>query len=296
MPRRIVPLALVAVDLLIAAAVPLLALYIRLEGNTQSQYYAVLVQYLPVMVLARIVSFSLFGLYNRLWRYASINELLAIVGAVTLSSVFITAHTYLYGAALPRSIHVISWLLHILLIGSSRMFIRVIYQLRKTRRQRNSGSAKKNVLIIGAGDAGAMIAREMLHSTFCRDKHLIGFIDDAPDKKDQRLYGVRVLGSSREIRSLAKKHEIQEIIIAMPSVTGGAMRDILYECKTTGCEVKTLPGIYELIDGKVTVQQLRNVDITDLLRREPVKLNSAEIAGYLADKRVLVTGAGGSIG
>jgi len=296
MPRRIVPLALAAVDLLIAATVPLLALYIRLEGNTQSQYYAVLLQYLPVMVLMRIVSFSLFGLYNRLWRYASVNELLAIVGAVTLSSVFITAYTYLYGAALPRSIHVISWLLHILFIGSSRMFIRVIYQLRQSTRQQNGGPVRKNVLIIGAGDAGAMIVREMMHSRYCWDKNIVGFIDDAPDKKDQRLYGVRVLGSSKEIRRLAKKHGIQEIIIAMPSVTGEAMRDILHECKTTGCEVKTLPGIHGLIDGKVTVQQLRNVDITDLLRRETVKLDLAEIAGYLAGKRVLVTGAGGSIG
>lgn len=296
MPRRIIPLALVAVDLLIAAAVPLLALFIRLEGNTQSQFYAVLVHYLPVMVLARIISFALFGLYNRLWRYASINELLAIVGAVTLSSVFITAYTYLYGAALPRSIHVISWLLHILLIGSSRMFIRVVYQLRQSSRQPCKCPEKKNVLIVGAGDAGAMIAREILQSRFCRDKHLVGFIDDAPDKKDQRLYGARVLGGSKEIRPLAIQHGVQEIIIAMPSVTGEAMRDILHECKNTGCEVKTLPGIYDLIDGKVTVQQLRHVDITDLLRREPVKLNLAEIAGYLAGKRVLVTGAGGSIG
>lgn len=296
MPRRIIPLALVAVDLLIAAAVPLLALFIRLEGNTQSQFYAVLVHYLPVMVLARIISFALFGLYNRLWRYASINELLAIVGAVTLSSVFITAYTYLYGAALPRSIHVISWLLHILLTGSSRMFIRVVYQLRYSSRQQYKCPEKKNVLIVGAGDAGAMIAREILQSRFCRDKHLVGFIDDAPDKKDQRLYGVRVLGGSKEIRRLARQHSAQEIIIAMPSVTGEAMRNILNECKQTGCEVKTLPGIYDLIDGKVTVQQLRHVDIADLLRREPIKLNLAEIAGYLAGKRVLVTGAGGSIG
>jgi len=296
MPRKILPIALVLFDIIIAMTVPLLALFIRLEGNFHSAYYGILGQYLPFMVIIRLAFYYMFGLYHRLWRYASVSELLAIIGAVTLSSVCITTYMYLSGAALPRSIHVISWLLNILLIGAVRMCIPVFRHLYQRSFQQNGCHVKRNVLIIGAGDAGALIAREMLHSLYCRNKHLVGFIDDAVEKKNQRIYGVKVLGNRKDIRRIVKQNNIQEIIIAMPSVTGDAIRDIVQECKAIGCEVKTLPGIYELIDGKVTIQQLRNVDIRDLLRREPVQLDLKGIAGYLSGKRVLVTGAGGSIG
>jgi FlaA1/EpsC-like NDP-sugar epimerase len=296
MLRKTVSIALIVIDCLIVMLVPFLALFIRLEGTMESNYYAILWKYLPMIVIVRLTFFYLFGLYNRLWRYASISELLAITGAVTVSTLFITTYMYLSGAALPRSIHVISWLLNILIIGSSRMLIRILYLLRQSKLKQNGCNTKKNVLIIGAGDAGAMIAREMLHSRYCTDKYLVGFIDDSLEKKDQRIFGVKVLGNRKEIYSIVTKYNIQEIIIAMPSISGSTIKEIIQKCKSTGCEVKTLPGLYEMIDGKVTVQQLRNVDITDLLRREPVKLDLEEIAGYLSGKRVLVTGAGGSIG
>jgi FlaA1/EpsC-like NDP-sugar epimerase len=296
MLRKMASIALIPIDCLIVTLASFLALFIRLEGTMVSSYYAVMWQYLPVIVIVRLTSFYLFGLYNRLWRYASISELLSIIGAVTVSTLFITVVVYLSGAPMPRSIHVISWLLNILLIGASRMLLRILYLLRQSNLKENSRKTKTNVLIIGAGDAGAIIAREMLHSRYCTDKYLVGFIDDSLEKKDQRIFGVKVLGTSKEIYSIVNKYNIQEIIIAMPSVAGSTIKEIIQECKSTGCKVKTLPGLYEMIDGKVTVQQLRNVDITDLLRREPVKLDLDEIAGYLSGKRVLVTGAGGSIG
>jgi FlaA1/EpsC-like NDP-sugar epimerase len=291
MPRKLASFALIAVDFVIVLIVPFLALYIRLEGSLNNQYYAILLSYVPVMVIVRLASFYFFGLYHRMWRYASISELLAIVGAVTLSSMIITIYMYAAGSVVPRSTHVISWSLLITFIGSSRMFIRIRYYLR-----RKKSGARTTVLIIGAGDAGAMIAREVLNSKFCGNKRLIGFIDDEPCKKGQMLLGVKVLGTSKDIRKIVKQYGVNEIIIAMPSVTGEAIRDIVLKCKSTGCRLKTLPGIYELIDGKVTVQQLRNVEITDLLRRDPVKLDLEGIGIYLTGKRVLVTGAGGSIG
>lgn len=282
---------LILIDFIIVLTAPFLALLIRLDGSMDSFYYLLLLHYMPIMVLIRLTSFYLCGLYKRMWKYASINELLAIIGAVTLGSILISAYVFERGALLPRSVHVISWFLHIAFIGSSRMFIRILQYLRQKRVV--SGT---NILIVGAGDAGAMIAREILNSQFCASKKLVGFVDDAKEKTGRLLLGAKVLGTRKDIRKIVERHKINEIIIAMPSVAGDTIREIFQECKSTGCSVKTLPGIYELIDGKVTVQQLRSVEINDLLRRDPIKLDLGRIAGYLSGKRVLVTGAGGSIG
>ncbi|HBS58406.1 MAG TPA: polysaccharide biosynthesis protein, partial [Firmicutes bacterium] len=153
-------------------------------------------------------------------------------------------------------------------MGSSRMFIRVLQYLRQKRLV-----AGTNLLIVGAGDAGAMIAREILNSQFCASKKLVGFIDDAKAKTGRLLLGAKVLGTRKEIGKIVERYKVNEIIIAMPSVAGDIIREIFQQCKSTGCIVKTLPGIYELIDGKVTVQQLRSVEIKDLLRRDPIKLD-----------------------
>lgn len=291
MQRKIATVSLIIADLLIVLTVPYLALLIRLEGIIDSAYFASVTQYLPLMVTIRLGSFYIFGLYNRLWRYAGIKELLAIVGAVTLSSALIVTYMIITGVNLPRSVYIISWFLHLAFISSSRLLIRIIRNLHTKR-----DITAINVLIVGAGDAGAMIAREILYSRFFTTKKLIGFIDDAKEKVGQMLFGVKVLGHCKDISRIVKQYNVNEIIIAMPSVAGSTIRAIVHKCKATGCTVKILPGIYELIDGKVSVQQLRNVELTDLLRREPVKLDLGEIAGYLSGKRVLVTGAGGSIG
>lgn len=290
MRRRLASAKLIIVDLIIVMVLPYLALLIRFDGGVDTRYYAIMTDYLPIMVAVRLASFYFFGLYHRLWRYASINELLAIVGAVTLSSFLIILYVVLIGPTLPRSIHVLSWFLHISFVGSSRMFIRVVHNLRHQAKGQFT-----NVLIVGAGDAGAMIAREITQRYY-DTKRLIGFVDDAPEKRDHMLMGAKILGERKDVGSIVKQHGVSEIIIAMPSVTGDAIREIIQECKTTGCEVKIVPGMYELIDGKVTVQQLRKVELTDLLRRDPVKLNLEEITEYIADKSVLITGAGGSIG
>lgn len=291
MQRRTVAAVLMLTDLLIVLLTPYLAIFIRLEGSFESTYMANMSQALPLIVVIRLGIFYLFRLYHRLWRYASIDELLAIVEAVTLSSVLIAVYMSLAGITMPRSIHIISWFLHIAFIGTGRLLLHISHNFPQRENIFN-----KNILIVGAGDAGAMIARELLHSRYCTDKNLVGFIDDAKGKKGQMLLGVSVLGTRRDIRRIVEEHDVEEIFIAMPSVAGDIIREIVQECKVTGCLVKTLPGIYELIDGKVTVQQLRDVEITDLLRRDPVKLDLKEIAGCLSRKRVLVTGAGGSIG
>lgn len=290
MRRKLVSSALILIDMTIVVTIPFLALFIRFEGNVDSHYYSILFHYMPAIILLRLMSFYMFGLYNRLWRYASINELLSICGAVTVSSLIIATYMYETDSILPRSVHFLSWFLNIGFIGASRLGVRIVHQLRK----RNVEQCTK-VLIIGAGDAGAMIARELKHR-YSDTKKLIGFIDDDTYKRKQGLFGAKVLGNRQDIKKIVSQHSVDEIIIAMPSAGGGTIREIIHECKQTKCAMKILPGIYELIDGNVTVQQLRNVEVEDLLRRDSVELDIEEIAGYLKGKRVLVTGAGGSIG
>jgi len=288
--RKLISFTLIVIDIIIVSIVPIIALFIRFEGIIDSHYYNVLLKYMPMIIVIRLSTFYVFGLYNRLWRYASINELLSIFGAVTVSSLIIFAGMFFTGATLPRSVNILNWFLCIGFIGISRLVLRIVHNLR----QKIAKQCVK-VLIIGAGDAGAMIAREINHR-YSGTKQLIGFIDDDRYKNKQRMFGVQVLGNRQDIKRIVNEHGIDEIIIAMPSVGGSIIREIIQECKQTQCALKILPGIYELIDGLVTVQQLRKVEVEDLLGRDPVKLDVEQIAGYLKGKRVLVTGAGGSIG
>lgn len=293
--QRILSLgALVLIDIAVVAITPMLALAIRFEDVGSVGLYSQLIcPILPVIILCRLIAFYGFGFYHRLWRYASINELIAIAGAVTLSSIMIAVYTSFIGPGIPRSIHFISCVATIILIGLSRLCIRVVIPLRNKKREGEKDIS--NVLIVGAGDAGAMITRE-IKQRYYNSKKIVGFIDDDPFKHNQMIFGIKILGGRLDIRQIVKKHQVDEIIIAMPSAGGCIVREILSECKNTDCVVKTLPGIYEMIDGKVTVQQLRDIDVEDLLKRDPVRLDLGQIARYINGKRVLVTGAGGSIG
>nr|WP_312562807.1 nucleoside-diphosphate sugar epimerase/dehydratase [Anaerospora sp.] len=290
MRQKLITGSLVLLDTIIITVAPYLALLLRFEGIIGSRQYQMVYEYLPGIILIRLLTFYFFGLYNRLWRYASIHELLAIVSAVTVSSVFVFIYMFGMGSKLPRSIPIITWLIVVALVGLSRLFLRVLYMLRKTRK-----ASCSKVLIIGAGDAGAMIARE-LRQRFYDTKNLIGFIDDDRNKIKNKLFGVPVLGNCDDLPQVVCKYGVTEIIIAIPSANGERLREIFKACRETKCTVKTVPGLYEIIDGQVTVDQLRNIDLEDILRREPVKLDLDQIAGYLTRKRVLVTGAGGSIG
>jgi len=278
-------------DVFIVSITPYLALYIRLEGVLKNSFYDTLFDVMPEIIGIRLITFYFFGLYNRLWRYASINEVMVILGAVTISSLFIIGYIYIAAVNLPKSFHLLTWLCTVLFIGISRFCVRTTHYWRKQKNKQHC----TNVLIVGAGDAGAMIARE-IQQRYYTSKNIVGFVDDDEYKNQQRLFGIKVLGKCKDIENIIDTYQVSEIIIAMPSVDGTVLRQIIHECKATQCVVKTLPGMYELIDGKVSVQQLRNIVLEDLLRRDPVTLDLEEIASYLSGKRVLITGAGGSIG
>jgi FlaA1/EpsC-like NDP-sugar epimerase len=290
MRRKLITGLLMIIDALIVWGVYFLALLIYFDGHVDGVYFEAVIRNTPIIIGVYLFIFYCFGLYHRLWRYASINELLTIPAAISVGSVILSLYLYFSHTGLPRTSYVLSWGMSIALIGSSRLITRIISHLRYRQ-----NSQTTNTLIVGAGDAGAMIARE-IQQRFYDSKRLIGFIDDDKYKHGQRLYGVKVFGGRHHIKRIVKEYEVGEIIIAIPSAGGSVIRKIVNQCKQTGCRVKIMPGIYELIDGKTTVQQLRNVDLEDLLRRDPVQLDLTGIAAYLTGKRVLVTGAGGSIG
>ncbi|MDR7866266.1 MAG: nucleoside-diphosphate sugar epimerase/dehydratase [Sporomusaceae bacterium] len=292
MSQKVKLLSLVILDALIVFLMPYFALYIRFDGNIEQNYLTMWLNNALAYVMVPIVTFYFYGLYNRLWRYAGINELIAIASAVTVSSLIIISYLFMLGTNMPRSIYLLSWLFTLALVGGSRICVRLVHHFRQRHSSRNENV---NVLIVGAGDAGAMLARELKHRYYS-SKTLVGFIDDDVAKHNQMLMGSKVLGTRGDIQRIVVTHNVKEIFVALPSVTGALLREIVNDCKQTECVVKILPGLYELIDGQVTVKQLRDINLEDLLRRDAVNLDTEQIRNYLKNKRVLVTGAGGSIG
>lgn len=288
--RKLIVSILFVTDILIFAIVPFLSLYLRLESHVPMSLYTGLFQILPWIIVIHLAVFYLFGLYHRIWRYAGINDLLAIVGAVVVSAFFATMTAYQMDIRLPRTVFILNLFFTLTLVGGSRLTVRISGYLR-----RRLVNGLPRVLIVGAGDAGAMIARE-IQQRYQNEKRLIGFIDDDPFKHNRFVMGVCVWGGRSDLQAIVKEKRVQEIIVAIPSAGAGVLRKIIQDCNKTKCIVKTVPGIYELLDGNVTVQQLRNIDLEDLLQRDPVQLDLTQISSYLGGRRVLVTGAGGSIG
>jgi FlaA1/EpsC-like NDP-sugar epimerase len=232
-----------------------------------------------------------------LWIYASTQELRLITTAVTSASVLTSAGMLglisagLVVPGMPRSALGIDWLLSLVLIGASRFALRVFAE--QTAAPRSTKARK--ALIIGAGDAGALVVRELQKSSQL-NLAPAGFLDDDPAKQNQEIHGVPVVGYIKDLPEALDRQPVDEVIFAIPSAPGRVVRLVNDACRLRGIASRTMPGIYELIGGRVSVNRLREVDITDLLRREPTRVNEAIIGKALTGRRVLVTGAGGSIG
>lgn len=280
-------------DAAIAAAAPFLALVLRLDGNVSSAYVDVLLHVLPVMVLVKAGLFYLLGMYNRIWRYVTVRDMFVIIRACTIADVAIALLALYLQVNLPRSIYVISYILDVGLICFSRLAVRLLLAHQR-QAEGASNALERSLLIAGAGDAGVMIAREL--ASRGEGRKLLGFVDDDRNKVGKKLLGYEVLGSSDELDGIVIQNNVKEIIVAMPSVKGSVVRKLVEKCRGLGCRVRILPGLYELIDGRVSVQQLRNIELEDLLRRDSVRLDTAAIGRYIENKVVMVTGAGGSIG
>jgi FlaA1/EpsC-like NDP-sugar epimerase len=271
---------------------------LRLDVGELPFYFPAVVLMSMVALLVKIPVYFFFGLYRRLWIYASTGELRLITAAVTSASVIASSVMLVLNLigfvkpGMPRSALGIDWLLSLVLIGGSRFALRILAE--QSMASRPSGKGKR-ALIIGAGDAGALVVRE-LQKTSQLNLSPVGFLDDNPAKQKHVIYGVKVIGVVNDLASVIDLHHVDEVIIAIPSAPGKLLRMVNDVCRLKGITSRTMPGIYELIGGKVSVNRLREVDITDLLRREHVRINDEAVGAALAGKRVLVTGAGGSIG
>ncbi len=242
-----------------------------------------------------IVVFLCFRLYSSIWAFVSTSEVFRIAGAYLVLAVIGTLVFRFDGFLMPRSSMVMGYLLSF----AMTVLIRFSYRLWRTAQRQLSHMAHanglKNVMLIGAGDAGRALAMEFLSSDYVKD-HLSCVIDDNPVKLNKRLCGVPIVGNRYDIPAMAKQYKISKIIFAIPSCPAKMRKEILDICTTTGCEVQMLPGIYQMVNGEVSVSKLRQVDPQDLLGRDPIQVNLEEIFGYIHGKTVLVTGGGGSIG
>ena len=250
-----------------------------------------------VALLIKTPTYYFFGLYRRMWIYASVNELKLIAFAVTTASVAASGVMLLLLSAefirpgMPRSALGIDWLLSLVLIGGSRFALRILAEQGSVS---SNGDGHK-ALIIGAGDAGALVVREMQRTDKISYRP-IGFLDDDAAKQKQEIYGVPIIGRLDDLARVLENHQVDEVIFAIPSLPGKFVREAADTCRKADVPFRTMPGIYELLGGKINVSRLRNVDITDLLRRPPARTNEKLLGASLKGKRVLVTGAGGSIG
>jgi len=289
------------IDCLIITIGLFFALLIRFDGSIPEYYINVYFRSFVVFVAINEIIFYVFRLYKSLWQYASINELMQIF----VSTLFGTAASFLFGKILdmefPDSVYFIFWLITFLFIGGIRFSYRALRRIRRQgiiiHKKESSKEARdiKRVMVIGAGEAGSMVIKEMRSHKELGYEPVIA-VDDDKWKKNSRINGVLVAGGRNDIKALAEKYNIDEIIVAIPSAKKSELSEILKICSETKCKLKTLPGVYELINERVSIKHIREVSIEDILGRDEIKLDNEKIAGYLKDETVLVTGGGGSIG
>lgn len=294
---------LMLLDLAMIAGAVYISYVLRLEQfSIPEQWLPGLIALTLLLLFTTPLIFQRMGIYSRFWRYASVDELLLVVGAWTLSVLiawFLTIGVNVISdgmLAIPRSIPLILLLLGLSAIAGPRFLIRISERrMGKNGIYRQKDKTPRRTLIMGAGDAGAMIAREVQENPHL-SMHALGFLDDDPSKHGVIIHGLQVLGDRHEIIRLAQRGEIDLVIIAMPTAGGKEIRDVVEICETAGIPTQIVPGVYEVLDNKVSVTQVRSVEIEDLLRRPPIQTDTAQVHELLAGKRVLITGSGGSIG
>ena len=275
-----------------------LALWIRFDLSTKSipsQYISAVTSYSVILTVTTVLVFALFRLYSIMWRCAGIIELESIVAACGVTFILQILGMRFLSIEVPRSYHIL-WLLFITaFVGISRMSYRALRLAGRHLGRKRDAAVKKRIMIVGGGQAGTLLIKE-LNSSEKAPGIPVCIIDDDRNKNGKYINGVPIRGTREEIPELAEKYNIEEIYIAIPTVTGVERKKILEICQRTKCSLKILPGLYQLMSGEVSISKLRDVEIDDLLGREPIKVSLNEIMGYVKGKVVLVTGGGGSIG
>ncbi|OGQ01018.1 MAG: hypothetical protein A2Z51_09705, partial [Deltaproteobacteria bacterium RBG_19FT_COMBO_52_11] len=286
----------------------LLSYLLRFEWQVPQREWQNFNSTLPYILIFKLFSFWFFGLYRGMYRYISLVDLLNVIKATATSSAsIILAILFLYRfEGFPRSVFIIDWILTLVFIGGLRVSIRLfllekergffsLRQVFQPRSERVLSKPEKSLIIIGAGDAGEKMLREIRDNSRL-NYNVLGFLDDDPRKQGMKIHGVPVLGPIYKIQQLASQGGIDEILIVVPSASARQMRGIIEICGKTGLKIQTTPGMGELINGKVSFKTIREVSFEDLLGRDPVNLDVRTIGDYLTDKVLLVSGAAGSIG
>ena len=285
---------LMAADVFALCLASFLGLFVRFDLNISRippEYARAALEFLPYYILASLVIFFLARMYSTMWSVAGVREALHVVAACGLASLVQIAGMMLLQLSVPRSFFLVSFTA----LCAEELGIRLSYRVVISLFGNHSKKAAKRIMIVGAGTSGSVILKEMTTSSLVNGC-VVCFVDDDKNKAGKFLNGVPVAGNRNDIPRLAEEYKIDEIYIAIPSASAKERKAIIEICRETGCQVKILPGIYQLINGEVSIAKLRNVEIEDLLGRDPIRVNLDEIMGYVSGKVVLVTGGGGSIG
>lgn len=278
-------------DILIVIGSYYAAIQLRFGSDKGADIFIRTLSIVPILVVAKIGCFVLFGLYNRLWRYASINDLITIFKGTLIGSVVTVVFAFMaQNRDYPRSIWVIDWLLSFLLIGGIRLTYRISLESILTTKRYG-----KRLLIVGACDSGEKILREIKNNEKLGYR-VIGFVDADKKKLGMKIHGVPVVGLFHDIHHLLTKKRIEEVVIAATEISGDQVKDIVAQCKEQSVACRTIPKMSDLIDGTVSIKKIRDIELEDLLGRETVRLDTEGIKSFIHERNVLVTGAGGSIG
>lgn len=289
---------LVILDVMSIVAASFAALYIRFDfsfANIEKQYMMQLEHILLPNILVTLLFYTIWKLYRSVWRYASANELINIVFATTCTAVAQVVYCYMLNQKMPRSYYALYWFLLTVMTSCIRFGYRILRLINSKRTEISEKNRRVNVMVIGAGAAGNMILKEMESSRYLNLQAKC-IIDDQPGCHGKMLRGVPIVGGRDKILEAVPHYGIDEIILAIPSAGVQVRKEILDICKETGCKLRIVPGMYQLVNGEVSVSKLKEVEIEDLLGREPIRINTEEVLGYVSGKTILVTGGGGSIG
>lgn len=287
---------LVLYDMIVVNLSYLLALWLRFDCQYNSipeKYLEPAFEMMPIHTIVMVAVLAMLRLYQSIWRYASLPELVRIFGASLIGAVELIVVSLLFFIRMPISYYFIGWMLMFGALAVSRFGYRAIHMI--YRGKAKNVQKGKRVMIIGAGDAGKQLLDEMQRSRHL-NVQVKCIIDDDPAKQGKYIRDIPIVGGRNDIMEAAHKYEVNQIVLAIPTLTTKQRKDILSICKETGCELMSVPGIYQLVTGEVSVSNLKKVSVEDLLGRDPIRVNIDEILGYVQGKVILVTGGGGSIG
>lgn len=297
MKKRVV---LLTSDAVLVGCAYFFAYLISIELKNFHLFYGLILQTLPLLIFCKCIVFFFSGMYQPLWRYASLNALMLMIRSVFLASTVVLIVFYFLDIFIPRSVAIVDGMLSFLLVGASRLWIRLYqewfpFSYSAAQRALLKDRRRRPILIYGANDAGEQLLREMRRNPDLKNYQPVGFIDDFK-QRGQKIHNVSILGSFKDLPTLIRRYRIEELIIALSNIGGEKMREIVHQCRACGIRFKVIPRLGDIVTQGINGQLVRDVDVKDLLKRAPQELDTRGIQHLIAGKRIMITGGGGSIG